>query len=70
MTPEHIDTSDAAYSAAITAAYDAYETYLRSGSMADMHAWIELDRKRADIFQARKDKTAPRMGCELKARAA
>jgi hypothetical protein len=56
-----IDTSDAAYSAAITAAYDAYETYLRTGSMDDMHVWIKLDRKRADIFQARKDQVIPRM---------
>ena len=57
-----IDTSDAAYSAAIRAAYDAYETYLRTGDMADLHIWIGLDKVRADIFQARKDQVVPRMG--------
>jgi hypothetical protein len=48
-----VDTSDEHYAAVLTAAYEAHERFVASDSAEDLRAWVELDRERAAILEAR-----------------
>ena len=50
---QSIDTSDKHYADVLSAAYVAHERYLRTNSPADLKVWVELDRERARILDAR-----------------
>jgi crotonobetainyl-CoA:carnitine CoA-transferase CaiB-like acyl-CoA transferase len=53
-----IDTSDGHYATVISQSLEAYEKFLATGARDDLKTWIELDREKRRILDARQRKMA------------
>lgn len=48
-----VDTSDARLIELVHASFVAYDKFLQSGELADLQAWVDLDREKSRVRDAR-----------------
>jgi hypothetical protein len=53
QSPQPIDASDNHYAEVVRACYELYDAYLTTGDSDSLRAWVEVDRERSRILDAR-----------------